>query len=93
MKLVWSAKFTRSVKKLARHKPEALDRLEATLQPLEREPYHSTLRTHNLSGDFKGCWACAVGHDLRIVFEFVRPRKSAGMEIHLLNVGTHDGVY
>jgi mRNA-degrading endonuclease YafQ of YafQ-DinJ toxin-antitoxin module len=33
------------------------------------------------------------GYDLRIVFEFVRERKGADMEIHLLNVGTHDEVY
>ncbi len=93
MKLVWSSKFTRAAKKLARRKPELFDDLEAALKQLEVDPYHSSLRTHKLSGDFKGCWACSAGYDFRIVFEFVRASKSREMEIHLLNVGTHDEVY
>jgi addiction module RelE/StbE family toxin len=67
--------------------------LDAALRQLEEEPYHPALRTHRLSGDFKGCWACSVGYDLRIVFEFVQPRKGAEREVHLLNIGTHDEVY
>jgi mRNA interferase YafQ len=93
MKLVWSSKFTRSAKNLAQRTPELLDQLDAALQRLEKEPYDPKLRTHKLSGDFEGCWACSAGYDLRVVFEFVRPQKSAQMEIHLLNIGTHDEVY
>ena len=93
MKLVWSSKFTRSAKKLARRKPELLNQMDEALQLLEREPYHPALRTHKLSGDLAGCWACSAGYDLRFVFEFVRPRKGAEMEIHMLNAGTHDEVY
>jgi len=93
MKLVWSPKFARSARKLAGGKPERLDAMDAALKQLESDPYHPGLRTHKLSGDFEGCWACSAGYDLRIVFEFVRERKGAEMEIHLLNVGTHDVVY
>lgn len=93
MKLVWSAKFTRAAKKLARRKPALIDALAAALRQLESDPYHPALRTHKLSGDFDGCWACSAGYDFRIVFEFVRPTKAAELEIHLLNVGTHDEVY
>jgi proteic killer suppression protein len=70
-----------------------LEQLDAALRQREEEPYHPTLRTHRLSGDFDGCWACSVGYELRIVFELVRPKKGAEMEIHLLNIGTHDEVY
>ena len=93
MKLVWCAKFTRVARKLARRKPGLLDALDAALRQLEADPYHPSLRTHKLSGDFAGCWACSAGYDFRIIFEFVRPTKAAEMEIHLLNVGTHDEVY
>ena len=72
MKLVWSAKFTRAARKLARRKPELLTAMEAALKQLESEPYDAKLRTHKLAGDFEGCWACSAGYDLRIVFEFVR---------------------
>ena len=93
MRLVWSPKFTRSARKLSARRPDLLDQFEAALHLLEREPYHPALRTHKLSGDFEGCWACSAGYDLRIVFEFVKLRKGAEMEIHLLNVGTHNEVY
>ena len=93
MKLVWSPKLTRAAKKLARRKPELLDAMEAALKQLEKDPDDPKLRTHKLSGDFEGCWACSAGYDIRIVFEFDRPRKGAKMEIHLLSVGTHDEVY
>ena len=93
MKLVWSAKFTRAVRKMARRKPGVVEQLDAALHRLERDPYDPALRTHKLAGEFEGCWACSAGYDFRIVFEFVRPRKGAAMEIHLLNVGTHDAVY
>ena len=93
MKLVWSSKFTRSARKLARRKPDLLDDLDAALKQLEADPYHASLRTHKLSGDFDGCWACSAGYDFRIVFEFIRAPKGGEMEIHLLNLGTHDEVY
>ena len=93
MKLVWSPKFTRAARKLARRKPELLDQLDSALHRLETDPHHPALRTHKLSGEFEGCQACSAGYDFRIVFELVRPRPSMEMEIHLLNVGTHDEVY
>ena len=93
MKLVWSPKFTRSAKKLARRKPELFDAMEVALKRLEEEPLHPALRTHKLSGDFEGCWASSAGYDLRVVFEFVQSKKGAEREIHLLNIGTHDEVY
>lgn len=93
MKLAWSAQFTRAAKKLARRKPDLFEDLENALRQLEADPYHPSLRTHKLSGDFDGCWACSVGYDFRIIFEFARTPKSDEMEIHLLNLGTHDEVY
>jgi len=70
MKLVWSSKFTRSAKKLTRNKPELLEQIDTALDMLEEEPHHPKLRTHKLSGDFEGYWACSAGYDIRIVFEF-----------------------
>ena len=83
----------RAVKKLDRRNPTLLDALQTALLQLESDPYHPSLRTHKLSGDFAGCWACSAGYDFRIVFEFVRAAKGGVTEIHLLNVGTHDEVY
>lgn len=44
-----------------------------------------------LKGDLAGSWACSVGYDLRLIFEFV---QHEGAEAILwLNIGTHDEVY
>ena len=93
MKLVWSSKFTRTVKKLARRKPTLLDDLNTVLQQLEADPHQASLRTHKLGGDLKGSWVCSAGYDFRVVFEFVRNPRLKENEIHLLSLGTHDEVY
>ena len=93
MKLVWSAKFTRAAKRATRRNPDQLDALSAALELLESDHRHPSLQTHKLKGDLDGCWACSAGYDLRIVFEFRRQPQSRELEIHLLNVGTHDEVY
>lgn len=70
-----------------------LDDIEAALQLFETNPHDHAFRTHSLSGELSGCWACSAGYDCRIVFEFVRPAKSNATEIHLLNIGSRDEVY
>lgn len=70
-----------------------LDRLELALKRLESDPHDPRLRTHPLSGQFAGCWACSAAYDLRIIFEFVTEPRSGEQQLHLLNVGSHDEVY
>jgi addiction module RelE/StbE family toxin len=93
VKLVWSTRFTRAVRKLTRRKPNALDLLEAAFRRLEIDPFDPKLRSHPLSGEFKGSWACSADYDLRVIFEFQNDPKTGAKEIHLLNVGSHDEVY
>ena len=93
MKLVWSAKFTRAAKRAVRKNPSLMDDLSAALELLESDHSHPGLRTHKLKGELDGCWACSAGYDLRLVFEFRRQSQSRELEIHLLNIGTHDEVY
>lgn len=57
------------------------------------DPFHPSLRTHKLTGQLSGTWACSVGYDMRVLFEFVRNPESGEEEILLLTVGTHDEVY
>ena len=60
--------------------------------PLQAEDaFHPQLRSHKLKGEFAGSWACSVGYDLRIVFQFVQHEDSEALL--LVTVGTHDEVY
>ena len=55
------------------------------------DAFQAGLKTHKLKGELAGSWACSVGYDLRLIFDFV---EHEGAEAILLqNVGTHDEVY
>ena len=91
-KLVWSKTFLRAFKKLAERHPYVQEDIERTLRMLVQDPFDARLRTHKLKGKLDGVWACSVGYDLRLVFDFV---KGAGQEdeILLIEIGSHEEVY
>jgi addiction module RelE/StbE family toxin len=93
MNLVWSAKFTRAVKRVVGRDKKLLSEIERTLVQLSSDARHTSLRTHKLKGDLAGTWSCSVSYDLRILFDFARNPQTGEIEILLLAVGTHDEVY
>lgn len=58
---------------------------------LEKDAFNPQLKTHKLKGKYKGSWACSAGYDLRIIFKFVKHKKTDA--ILLETVGTHEEVY
>lgn len=89
--LIRSSPFVRAAKRLIRKDAQAITELKKALQLLSEDPFHPMLRTHKLHGKLEGSWACKLGYDLRIVFEFV---EYEGTEAILLQtVGTHEEVY
>ena len=93
MNLVWSARFTRAVKRVLGRDKKLLSDVEHTLTLLAADPRHPALRTHKLKGELAGAWSCSAGYDLRILFDFVKNTKTGEPEILLLGIGTHDEVY
>ena len=60
---------------------------------MTEDPFHPTLKTHELSGRLKGLWACWVEYDCRIIFAFEPDPDAQGDMIVLIDLGTHDEVY
>lgn len=89
--LIRSTPFVRSAKRLIRKDAHAITELKRVLQLLSEDPFHPMLRTHKLHGKLEGSWACKLGHDLRIVFEFVEYEGTEAILLH--TVGTHEEVY
>jgi len=56
------------------------------------DPFHPTLKTHKLSGEFQGIWSASIDYKYRILFEFTIMNNSENA-ILLLNLGNHDDVY
>ena len=89
--LLRSPSFGRDLRGWLKSHPDTAASIEATLEQLSADATHPALRTHKLRGPLAGCWACSVGYDLRVVFEYVQ--HEGAESILLLALGTHDQVY
>jgi len=89
--LLKSKTFIRSAKKYIKKSPNMIEDIKETLELLSEDAFHPSLKTHKLKGILEGSWACSVGYDLRIVFEFVQHQDAEA--ILLEDIGTHDDVY
>jgi mRNA-degrading endonuclease YafQ of YafQ-DinJ toxin-antitoxin module len=88
--LIWTPRFSRILRRWCRAHPELGPALRERLELFEREPWHSSLKTHALSGPLKGLWAIRITNNHRLVFQFVDEAKTGAL---LIDIGTHDEVY
>ncbi len=91
--LIWGKTFVRAFKRTIKKHPTLSKDIEETLRVLVKDPFAPHLETHKLKGKLSGSWACSVGYDLRIVFDFVKSEKQKEDDILLLEIGTHEEVY
>lgn len=92
--IAWSPKSLRAFKRVVRQNPQLRPLIAATLDQLAADPFHPTLKTHKLSGDLVGTWACSIDYSYRILFEFVpAPTEGEADAVLLLNLSNHDDVY
>ena len=90
--LLWSNTFLRAFKRLMRKHPDLRKEVEETLELLMQDPFIPQLETHKLKGKLLGSWACSIGYDFRIIFDFVENKQNEN-DIFLITMGTHDEVY
>ena len=91
--LIWGKTFVRAFQRAAKKYPAFKREIEDTLRLLQENPFAPQLATHKLKGKLAESWACSVGYDLRIVFDFVKSSGQQEDDILLLEIGTHDEVY
>ncbi|MBM4432045.1 MAG: type II toxin-antitoxin system mRNA interferase toxin, RelE/StbE family [Chloroflexi bacterium] len=92
-KLTWDTSFRRAFKRRTRNNAALQDRIFQVLDRLAEDPFQPALKTHKLSGQLKGLWACWVEYDCRIVFAFEPDPDTEGEMIVLVDLGTHAEVY
>lgn len=88
-KLVYPESYIRRARKFLNRHPEINSQYRKTLELLELDPYHPSLRLHGLKGRLGGLSSVSINVSYRIVIEFV----IEGDEILLVNMGKHDRVY
>jgi len=91
--VIWGKSFVRAYRRTTQKRPTVVNDIENALRTLAANPFAPQLETHKLKGALSGSWACSVGYDLRIVFDFVREKDQTEEAIFLLDIGTHDEVY
>lgn len=87
--LVFTDQYTRRAARFLKRHPDLRQQYLKTLQLLEINPSHPSLRLHALSGRLTGLHSVSISLSYRITIEFL----IQGNEIIPINVGDHDAVY
>jgi len=87
--LIYPDSYIRRARKFLRKHPEIHTQYRKTLELLELNPYHPSLRLHSLEGRLKGLSSVSINMSYRIVLEL----EIRNEEIILVNIGNHDQVY
>jgi len=93
MILTTDERFKRSFKRLVRKNPQLQDKILAVLELLGNEPFTPSLKSHKLTGQLQGLWACSVAYDCRIIFALKKDSVTEEDLIVLVDIGSHDEVY
>lgn len=87
--LIYPDSYIKRAKKFLRKHPEIHNQYRKTLELLELDPHHPSLRLHGLEGRLKGLSSVSINMSYRIVLEL----EIRDEEIILINVGNHEHVY
>ena len=93
MILTTDASFKRSFKRLVKKNPQLQDKILEVLELLGNDPFHPSLKSHKLTGQLEGLWACSVAYDCRVIFAFQNDVETGNDLIVLTDIGSHDEVY
>lgn len=87
--LIFTEQYNRRAAKFINRRPDVENQYAKTLELLELNPHHPSLRLHGLSGKLDGLQIISINLQYRIVIEMIITEA----EIVLINVGDHDAVY
>ena len=87
--LVFTEQYNRRAKRFLTRHPELAQQYLKTLQILEADPRHPSLRLHALKGKLEGLHSVSINVSYRITLELLIQDG----EIIPVNVGDHDAVY
>ena len=81
--LYYTPTFKKRLRKFLKKHPELELDIQSKIDLLAEDPFHPSLRTHKVFGD----WAAWVTWEYRLIFEITTAK------VTFLNIGTHDEVY
>jgi mRNA-degrading endonuclease YafQ of YafQ-DinJ toxin-antitoxin module len=87
--LIFTAQYEKRAARFLKRHPDIEKQYLKTLQLLELNPHHPSLRLHALSGRLQGLHSVSINLSYRITLELLIQDD----EIIPINVGDHDAVY
>ena len=87
--IIFTESYTRRAIRFLRKHPELKKQYRKTLELLDLNPHHPSLRLHKLSGDLSALHSVSINISYRITLEFL----VEGNTILPVNIGKHDDVY
>ena len=87
--LVFTEQYNRRATKWLKKHPNLRSNYLKTLQLLELNPLHPSLRLHALSGRLAGLHSVSINLSYRLTLELLISER----DIILINIGDHDAVY
>jgi mRNA-degrading endonuclease YafQ of YafQ-DinJ toxin-antitoxin module len=87
--LIFTLQYTKRAARFLKRHPDLRSQYLKTLQLLEANPHHPSLRLHALSGKLAGLHSISINISYRITLELIIQNE----EIIPVNVGDHDAVY
>ncbi len=88
-RLIYTDGYVRRARKFLKKHPQIIGQYEKTLELLELNPHHPSLRLHGLQGQLSGLSSVAINMSYRIVLELIIQEH----DIILVDIGNHDHVY
>ena len=88
-KLIFTAQYEKRAARFLKRHPEIEKQYLKTLQLLELNPHHPSLRLHALGGRLQGLHSVSINLSYRITLELLIQDD----QIIPINVGDHDAVY
>ncbi len=88
-RLIYTKQYEKRAARFLKRHPELEKQYLKTLQLLEMNPHHPSLRLHALSGRLQGLHSASINLSYRISLELLIQDE----EIIPVNVGDHDRVY
>lgn len=88
-KIIRTDEYFKKLKKFIKKHPDVLDRYAKTIELLEIDPYHPSLRLHKLRGKLQEYHSVSITMQYRVVIDFVIKEN----EIIPIDIGAHDEVY
>lgn len=87
--IIYTELYIKKVKKFFKKHSDLSSQYEKTIELLELNPYHPSLRLHKLTGKLSDLYSISINITYRLSIDFIMQDE----KIIPVDIGTHDEIY